>query len=124
MRHDVRAYLADIVDGCALIEQFVEGKSLARYVQDDMLRSAVERQLTIIGEALRQATTRTPEVADRITDAQEIIAFRNRLIHGYMAVEDATVWTVIERDLPLLRRQASQLLNELEAADPTTEPEA
>lgn len=123
MRHDVRAYLADIVDGCATMQRLVEGKSLSRYLQDETLRLAVERQFTIIGEALRQAIENTPTVRDRITDAREIIAFRNQLVHRYMAVDDSTVWAAIEGDLPLLRRQAAELLGELEAADPTPEPE-
>jgi uncharacterized protein with HEPN domain len=41
MRHDVRAYLTDAHDAAALIRQFVQGRTLADYRADPMLRSAV-----------------------------------------------------------------------------------
>ncbi|MBP8953287.1 MAG: DUF86 domain-containing protein [Armatimonadetes bacterium] len=94
MPHDVRAFLSDIVEACALISVFIQGVSLQRYREDALLRSAVERQLMIIGEALRQALNMAPEYEARITDAPTIIAFRNRLVHGYMAIEHDTVWGV------------------------------
>lgn len=49
---EVRKYLFDIAEACGLIEEFVAGKSFEDYTQDRMLRSAVERQLEIVGEAL------------------------------------------------------------------------
>jgi len=79
-----------------------------------MLRSAVERQFEVIGEALRQAVTLEPALARRFTDAKRIIAFRNRLIHGYASVSDALVWGVIEKNLPELSRQVEQMLEELD----------
>ena len=50
-----RAYLHDIAEACRRIEEFVEGKTYADYVANPLLRSAVERQFEIIGEALSQA---------------------------------------------------------------------
>jgi uncharacterized protein with HEPN domain len=46
----------------------------------------------------------------RITDTRRIIAFRNRLIHGYAAVADSVVWGIVERTLPILRAEIDQLL--------------
>jgi uncharacterized protein with HEPN domain len=56
-----------------------------------MIRSAVERQFGIIGEALVQALRIYPELESHITDIGRIIAFRNRLIHGYASVSDEIV---------------------------------
>ncbi|MGH9534401.1 MAG: HepT-like ribonuclease domain-containing protein [Terriglobales bacterium] len=77
-----------------------------------MLRSAVERRFEIVGEALRQALGRFPEIEGRISRCQEIIAFRNRLIHGYSAVANEVVWGVVETELPKLRREIEDWLAE------------
>jgi uncharacterized protein with HEPN domain len=55
MKRDPRAYLWDAKQAVDAIRQFTSGKSLADYVTDQMLRSAVERQFEIIGEALKSA---------------------------------------------------------------------
>ncbi len=68
-----------------------------------MLRSAVERQFSIIGEALSRLDKDSPDVAAAIPDHGRIIAFRNILIHGYAAVDDRIVWGVIENHLASLR---------------------
>lgn len=57
MWRDARAYLTDARDAAALILQFTRGKSLEDYRADPMLRSAVERQFEIIGEALARPRT-------------------------------------------------------------------
>jgi len=52
MRRDPRAWLWDVHNGAGLILAFTQDKSLDDYLCDVMLRSAVERQFEIIGEAL------------------------------------------------------------------------
>ena len=75
-----------------------------------MLRSAVERQFEIIGEALNQLLRREPGIREKISDASLVIAFRNRLIHGYASVSDEVVWGVVERYLPVLSNEVQDLL--------------
>ena len=114
MAHDRRAYLWDMIEAARAIQTFVTGKNFSDYSRDDMLRSAVERQLEIIGEALSQGTRRFPDLAHQISHCTEIISFRNRLIHGYRAIDDDAVWAIVHDDLPVLRREAEQLLKEAE----------
>jgi uncharacterized protein with HEPN domain len=109
---DVRLYLFDIARACELIERFTRGRSFDDYEADPMLRSAVERQFEIAGEALRLAVEADPTLADRITASRQVIAFRNRLIHGYASVSDEVVWGIVERHLPTLRTEVEALLDE------------
>lgn len=111
---EVRKYLFDIEHACQLLGQFTAEKSFPDYVADPMLRSAVERQFEVIGEALNRALQVDPELAGRITDASRIIAFRNRLIHGYASISNEVVWGVLETNVPTLRREVEALLKEAE----------
>lgn len=76
-----------------------------------MLKSAVERQFEIIGEALNALSKIAPEMAETIPELRRIVAFRNVLIHGYATVDDRLVWGVVEGKLPLLRDAVTRLLD-------------
>jgi Uncharacterized conserved protein len=74
------------------------------------VRSAVERQFEIIGEALAQLARIDPDTAIHITDAKRIVSFRNLLVHGYAQVDQRIVWDVLEHKLPKLRQEVEALL--------------
>jgi uncharacterized protein with HEPN domain len=74
------------------------------------VRSAVERQLQIIGEALSQLAKVDPQIASNVAELHRIIAFRNILVHGYAAVDYDTVWRLIEDKLPEPQANLSTLL--------------
>jgi uncharacterized protein with HEPN domain len=99
--------------GRLLLIEFTRGKTFTDYAGDPLLRSAVERQFEIVGEALRVALQNRPELAASITDARAIVAFRNQLTHAYSAVDHATVWGLLERRVPQLRAEVTRLLDEL-----------
>jgi uncharacterized protein with HEPN domain len=94
---EIRKYLFDMAEACELIESFVAGKSFDDYAADALLRSGVERQFEILGEALSRLLQIAPELSNRISDTRRIISFRNRLIHGYASVADEIVWGVIDQ---------------------------
>ena len=110
MRPESKKFLYDIRKASELLAKFAAGKSFADYRADALLRSAVERQFEIIGEALSQALKLDPDLSDAIGEARRIISFRNILIHRYVAVSDEVVWDVLQRDLPTLRREVNELL--------------
>ena len=77
MRFESKKYLYDIARASELAMQFIAGKSFADYGSSAMLRSAVERQLEIVGEALAQLARIDPATASRISEPRRIIAFRH-----------------------------------------------
>ena len=103
MERDPRAYLWDARQSADAIAEFARGRTFDDYVADSMLRSAVERQFEIIGEALRQLEKAAPDVALRLPERSQAIAFRNILIHGYDSIDDGIVWRAIHDSLPALR---------------------
>jgi uncharacterized protein with HEPN domain len=112
-QRDLRKYLYDMKQACELLLQFTAAKTFTDYSADPILRSAVERQFEIVGEALAQALRLDPNLATKITHTSRIIAFRNRLIHGYASIADAIVWGIVEANLPTLYREVSALLKDL-----------
>ena len=75
-----------------------------------MLRSAVERQLIIMGEALYQANKRDESLSASISDVRRIINFRHVIVHGYASLEHDTAWGIIERDVPRLAHEVEKML--------------
>jgi uncharacterized protein with HEPN domain len=112
MRLEARKLLEDVRRAAELITEFVTGRKLDDYASDPFLRSAVERQFEVIGEALNRLVRSDPAVAERISYISRIISFRNALIHGYDLVDHEVVWDVVETQLPLLREQVQALLAE------------
>jgi uncharacterized protein with HEPN domain len=114
MERDPRAYLWDAREAAEAILEFTAGKTYEDYGSERMLRSAVERQFEIIGEALNQLCKINPQWANRIPDVPQIVAFRNLLIHGYASVNDLTVWRSVQESLPTLYARLTDLLDEIE----------
>ena len=121
MRRDARCYLWDALKAAEAVQSFLRGRTYDAFVEDDLLRSAVERQLEIIGEALSQLAKVDPQIADNVPKLRRIIAFRNILVHGYAAIDYDTVWRLIEDKLPELQSNLTMLLR---AADPSQDRSA
>ena len=77
-----------------------------------MTPDAVERQFSIIGEAMRALAEHDPSIATKITDHPRIIAFRNILIHRYSQVDDEIVWDITQSYLPTLITEVTKLLEQ------------
>jgi uncharacterized protein with HEPN domain len=104
--------LFDVVESARSIQAWCAGRTFADYQTDRQLRRAVEREFEIIGEALSRLLRIDTAAGQRISQLPRIIAFRNRIIHGYDTIDDATVWGVIEGHLPELLEEAESLLRE------------
>ncbi len=111
MRSDAPKLLYDILSSVSAIRSFCQGRTLKDYKHDLLVRSACERHLGIIGEAMTRLRDRHPDLFDQINEGQAIIGFRNRLIHGYDAVDAEIAWDVIANKLPGLGTAAESLLN-------------
>ena len=117
MPRSTLAYLADIVGACEAIARFLDGVEYAAYRGAELTRSAVERQLILIGEAVHALLRLEPSLADRISHARRIVDFRNQLAHDYAAVNHAVVWAIATREVPVLRQECEVLLAERDPGD-------
>ena len=110
MTNEARKRLLDVVNACEAIAEFVAGKDFSTYENDRLLRSGVERQFEIIGEALNKAGAAEPSLVTQIPEFHRIIRLRNRLIHGYDNVDDEILWDVVHSKLGPLKGQVEAVL--------------
>lgn len=95
--------LEDAEAACIRIQSFLKRVSLDTFLDSELLRSAVERQLEIIGEALGMAAKDDDSLLEAIPDLPRIVGLRNRLIHGYDSVDPELVWDVVKTKIPPLK---------------------
>ena len=103
-----------MLSSCEFLLEFTGDKTVDDYINNRAFRSAVERELQIIGEALIGLEKIAPAVASRIPEYQNIIGFRHVLVHGYDSLGPMTVWNVMETKLEALAPNISSLLKEYE----------
>lgn len=107
----VKKYLFDIQQSLVSIEIFIgDKKDFSAYMQNKMLRRAVEREFEIMGEAMNKLDKVDPAIP--ISSKKQIIGLRNRVIHGYDKIDDEIVWGIIVRHLPKLKLEVNKLLND------------
>jgi uncharacterized protein with HEPN domain len=111
MSSDAAKYLWDALRAAERITRFTAGHTFDKYLSNELLRSGVERQFEIIGEALGGLRRTDASLASQVPNLARIVAFRNVLIHGYATVDDQLVWGVVERDLPFLLTTLRQMLS-------------
>ena len=111
MDNDLRAWLFDINSAIAEIESyFPEGqKKYSEYLKDLKTKRAVERNLEIIGEAVRRLMDRDDSIA--LSSSRKIIDTRNRIAHGYDTVSDDVIWGIVINHLPKLKSEVERLLD-------------
>jgi len=101
-KREWRFYIDDMRKFAEKVLAYTEGMSQQEFVASGITYDATLRNLELIGEAathvpdeVRQAH---PEIPWRL-----VIATRNRLIHAYLGIDNDTVWSIIQDDIPALR---------------------
>ena len=106
-----RFYVEDMLSFCDKALAYTQSLDRTSFPLDTMRYDATLRNLELIGEAATHvpADVRAgaPDVSWRL-----VIAVRNRLIHGYLGIDDDTVWSILRDDLPPLRDALLRLLAE------------
>jgi uncharacterized protein with HEPN domain len=99
MAHDLSAYLQDVIEACNSIEDVMSGVSLEGCRNKHAVRSAVEREFIIIGEALRRIRTLKETLFSSMSNSRAIVNFRNLFAHHYGVVDDDAVFGLVYSDL-------------------------
>lgn len=78
------------------------------FFNDFLRRSAVERKVEIMGEAINRILKIDRDFP--LPNAREIINTRNRIIHGYDSVQPEFLWSLVVRHIPNLKSDVIKLL--------------
>jgi uncharacterized protein with HEPN domain len=107
----IRKFLTDIVQSANDIDIHLQGtRNFLLYQKNITMRRSVERELEIIGEAMKRLIEIEPNI--EITDTRRIVNFRNRISHGYDSIEDSLVWGIVINHLPKLKSEVETLLKQ------------
>ena len=107
MKED-KPYLLHIKDAINKIEIFTKGIDYRKFIENDMIQSAVIRQIEIIGEASKQLPR---EIKDKHSEIEwkATTDFRNVIIHEYFGIDLKIMWDIIKNELPPLERKLKRL---------------
>ena len=109
MENEIKKYLFDIKESIESIENYLGDKrNYSVYLENKMLRRAIEREFEIIGEAMNRIDRLHATI--EISSKRQIIDMRNRVIHGYDKIDNEIVWGTIVRHLPSLKTEITFLL--------------
>lgn len=113
-RRDPRIILDEILASIAMIQTYLAQMTQAQFLAQPLIQDGVVRRLEIIGEA---ATQLPADLKARFTAVEwrAMTTMRNRLIHGYFAVNLTIVWDTIQHDLPVLETQIRAIRAQLDA---------
>ena len=96
-----RFYLDDMLSFAENVVAYSEGFNQDEFIETGLNYDATIRNLELIGEAATHIPNNVREQYSSIPWRQ-VIATRNRLIHGYLGIDNDTVWSIIQDDIPAL----------------------
>ncbi len=124
MRPESAARIWDAAAAARAVLEFAADRTKPEFLADLMLRSAVERQLEILGEALSHLRKEDRETARRVPELDRIVGMRNVIAHEYGDVDYAIVWAAVTRRVPELLPVLDALLEEAGPAPEVAEQPA
>lgn len=109
-------YVRDMLDACTRVVEFTQGMDQAAFLADVRTCHATLHNLELIGEA----ATHVPEAVRDSHPAipwRNIVGARNRIIHGYLGLDDSLIWIMVSRSVPDLIPPLHALMGEVDGLD-------
>lgn len=100
--HDAQGALQDALAAGEWVIARLLDTTFERFADDEVLRSAVERKLEVIGEALSRADRAMQDLDAVVPGLRKMIGLRNVLAHGYDVVDVHVIYAIGMNDVPEL----------------------
>ncbi|MFN3999006.1 DUF86 domain-containing protein [Algoriphagus sp.] len=104
-------FILDIESVIQELEQVIEinSRDYSKFSSNFMAVRTVERDLEIVGEAVRKITLLDPTI--KISSSKHIIGLRNMIVHAYDSIDPTTLWKILMKDLPILKEEIRNIKN-------------
>lgn len=113
MQPKILAYLDDILDASKAIKEHTKGITMYnQFIENRMVYRAVERELTIIAEAINKIKKENQLI--EIVHAKQIVGLRNRMIHDYANTNYDIIWGVVVNHIDKLIVEIETKISEFE----------
>lgn len=109
MSKDEQIRLRHMLDAANKAMALIQGRSRADLDNDETMALALVRLIEILGEAANNVPQHLKDENPQIAWRQ-MVATRNRLIHGYFDIDLDVIWSIVTRDVPPLVTALKQLL--------------
>ena len=95
------------------IHEYANGER-ARFNASRLVQDAVIRNLQTLAESSQRLSDEIKRTEPQIP-WRELSGFRNVIVHGYLGVDLAAAWLVVEQDLPALAEAVNRMAARLGA---------
>jgi uncharacterized protein with HEPN domain len=109
-----RFYIDDMIAFADAVIAYTDGLDQDAFVRSRLNYDATLRNLELIGEAAGNIPEEARQLAPEIPWRQ-VVATRNRLIHGYLGIDNDTLWSIIRDDVPSLLENLQKLKSRISA---------
>lgn len=101
-------YLDDMIKFSEKVLAYTEELDRESFEFDEKAYDATLRKLELIGEAATHIPTVIQEMYP-VIPWRLVVATRNRLIHGYLGIDNDILWSIIQADIPFLLKELKKL---------------
>ena len=113
MKRDYKLFIKDILECINKIENFVGEMSFDEFMRDEKTKSAVVRELEVMGEATKNIPKSIRDKYKNLPWSQ-IAKTRDKIIHFYFGVDYEVIWEVVKKRLPEIKAVIERIFKELE----------
>ncbi len=109
-------FIKHMLESICAIEDFSKRLTKEELISSRLKRSAIVREIEIIGEAVKNVSEKTKEKYSKI-EWKEIVGTRDKMIHHYFGVDIEIILDIIKKNIPILKNQILKIKKDLEIID-------
>ncbi len=106
---DDKLYLIHISECIERIESYVSKTDKDTFIDSTLIQDAVVRNLQILAESIQRLSRQLKDAHSEI-DWYKMAGFRNILVHDYLGIDMESVWNIIGKEIPVLKKIINSML--------------